>query len=266
MTNYDSDSIKIAQTMEDPIDPGFTYPDTDLVMPDDDLDPDFSVMPPYYPDYPVRPDFPPFYPVPGPCIFCNNNQWINGGIRFLNAATAYNAFTVSIDNRPVFSNLEFAQITQYRRISQGYHTFTIMGSNGYVYLRKSMYVGDGMATIAIINSSTGLDLASIADTACPTTNTTSCFRVCNLAYYSGPVNVSIGNLYFNSVNFNQAASFSRLGSGNYTIRVARSARPGNTLLTTAVQLNPNRIYTLYVLNWNPSSDTIQTFLVEDRRS
>ncbi len=129
-----------------------------------------------------------------------------------------------------------------------------------------MYVGDGMATIAIVNSSTGLDLVSIRDTACPTDWTSSCFRVCNLAYYSGPVNASLGNIYFNSVNFADAASFSRLSSGNYTLRVARSARPENTLVTTPVTLNPSRIYTLYVLNWNPSADTIQTLLVEDRRS
>ena len=121
-------------------------------------------------------------------MFCNNNQWIRGGIRLLNAATGYNPFTVYIDNQAVFSGLDFSEVTQYRQLSQGYHTFSIMGSNGYVYLRKSMYVGDGMATIAIVNSSTGLDLVSIRDTACPTDWTSSCFRVCNLAYYSGPVN------------------------------------------------------------------------------
>ena len=258
-------SLRMTQ-VEDPVDPGFTYPGTDVVIPspDEEIDPDFSVMPPYYPDYPVRPNSPSYYPIP--CVFCNNNQWIRGGIRLLNAATGYNPFTVYIDNRAVFSGLDFSEVTQYRQLSQGYHTFSIMGSNGYVYLRKSMYVGDGMATIAIVNSSTGLDLVSIRDTACPTDWTSSCFRVCNLAYYSGPVNVSLGNIYFNSVNFADAASFSRLSSGNYTLRVARSARPDNTLVTTPVTLNPSRIYTLYVLNWNPSADTIQTLLVEDRRS
>mgnify|MGYP000049008382 CR=1 FL=1 len=110
-----------------------------------------------------------------------------------------------------------------------------MGSNGYVYLRKSMYVGDGMATIAIVNSSRAWTWYH-RDTACPTDWTSSCFRVCNLAYYSGPVNASLGNIYFNSVNFADAASFSRLSSGNYTLRVARSARPENTLVTTPVTL------------------------------
>lgn len=47
---YSVPSLKMTQ-VEDPIDPGFTYPDTDVVIPspDDEIDPDFSVMPPYYP-------------------------------------------------------------------------------------------------------------------------------------------------------------------------------------------------------------------------
>lgn len=268
MNKFDASPLYAAQMSDDDIDPGFTYPDYGAVVPpyDDDIDPDFSVMPPYYPDN-IVPDFPPYVPDFGvPCIFCNNNQWVRGAIRFLNASTGYNPFTVLIDNRIAYTGLNDTEITQYRQITQGYHTFTVMGLDRYIYLQKSMYVGDGMATMAIVNSSSGLDLISISDTACPTTNTTACFRVCNLAYYTGPVNVAIGNIYFNSVNFSQATSFSPMPSGSYTLRVARSARPETALLTMGVNLNPRRIYTLYVLNWNPSTDTIRTLLVEDRRN
>lgn len=247
----------------DDIDPGFS------VMPQpDDIDPDFSVVPPVYP---IDPDFsvmPPVYPVirPNtPCLFCNNTQWIRGAIRLLNAVAGYQAFTVFIDGRPVARNFNFPEITQYRQLAQGYHVFTVMGNNGYTYVRKSMYVGDGMATVAIINAPAGLDLTMIADTTCPAGSNSACFRVCNLAYFSGPVNASIGNVYFNAVNFNTAASFSSIRSGNYTLNVSRSARPENTLVSTPVTLNRRRIYTAYVLNWNPSPDTIQTLLVEDRR-
>lgn len=138
-------------------------------------------MPPYpdgvipdrpYPEGPAYPPFyPPFFPTPMPCLFCNTNHWARGSIRFLNAATGYNAFTIYIDNRPVYSNLNFPELTRYQHISQGYHRFSVVG-NGYTYVQKSMYVGDGMATIAVINSSTGLDLTSIADTTCPTPNAT----------------------------------------------------------------------------------------------
>lgn len=257
--------LTISQIPEEPIDPGFSVPDTEIIAPPPDnvIDPDFSVMPPVYP---VIPPFIPSPPPVIPCLYCNNNQWIRGGIRLLNAATGYNAFTVLIDGRPVSLRLSFPEITQYRQISQGYHNFTVMGTNGYTYLRKSLYVGDGMATVAIINAPNGLDLTIIEDTACPTNFNSACFRICNLAYYTGPVNAAMGNVYFNAVNFNSATSFSPFEAGNYTLNVSRSVRPEIPLVTTQVTLNRRRIYTAYVLNWNTSPDTVQTLLVEDRRN
>lgn len=271
--------LSATQIPGEPIDPGFTVPDTEIIVPPSDIiDPDFSVMPPDYPidpdfsvmppDYQIDPDFsvtPPINPII-PCLFCNNNQWIRGAIRLLNAATGYNAFTVLIDNRTASLGLNFPEITQYKQISQGYHVFTVMGPNGFTYIRKSLYVGDGMATVAIINAPGGLDLTVIEDTACPTSYNSACFRICNLAYYSGPVNAAMGNVYFNAVNFRNATSFSPFEAGRYILNVSRSVRPETPLVTTQVTLNRQRIYTAYVLNWNTSPDTVQTLLVEDRRN
>lgn len=282
----------------DEIDPGFLQPG--FQEDPDNIDPGFSpVLParPFPPNTPVHPILPPrppvrpfpvvpgipvppiipptpcpncpvfpVFPGPGaPCLFCSNNQPAFGSVRMLNAATGYSGFNILIDNQPAFYGFEFAEVTPYRRLRQGYHTFSILDTNGYVYLRRSMYVGDGMATIAIVSDAGGLDLISISDAACATGFGSSCFRVCNLAYYSGPVNVSISNILFNAVGTGQAASFSRISSGGYNLTVARSARPGNTLLDTNIFLSPNRIYTLYVLNWNQSADAVRTLLVEDRR-
>lgn len=285
MNEFISLPLTAAQVTEEPVDPDFSVPGPDVIVPpaDDIIDPDFSVMPPdnsidpdfsvVPPIYPIDPDFsvmPPVYPVfpPNvPCLFCNNNQWLRGAIRLLNAATGYNAFTVLIDGRTASSGLNFPEITRYRQISQGYHTFTVLGPNGYTYLSKSLYIGDGMATVAIINASTGLDLALIADTTCSSSNyNTACFRVCNLAYYSGSINANIANVYFNAVGFKTAASFSTFNPGRYTLSISRSARPETTLVSTPVVLGRGRIYTAYVLNWNPSPDTVQTLLVEDRRN
>lgn len=284
MNEFVSLPLTAAQASNEPIDPDFSVPDTEIIGPpsDNTIDPDFSVMPPYQPDtvYPdiIDPDFsvtPPFYPVIPPyvpvhpvvpCLFCNNNQWIRGAIRLLNAATGYNAFTVLIDGRPASVRLNFPELTRYRQLAQGYHTFTVTGANGYTYVRKSLYVGDGMATVAIVNGPAGLDLTMIEDTTCPASYNSACFRICNLAYYSGPVNAAMGNVYFNAIKFKTAASFSPFEAGNYTLNVSRSARPETTLVTAPITLNRRRIYTAYVLNWNASPDTIQTLLVEDRRN
>ena len=123
-----------------------------------------------------------------------------------------------------------------------------------------------MTTIVIINTASGLDLLPVSDSACATNSFSACIRVANVAYYSGPVNVRIGNVVFSSIPFQDVTSFSRVTSGSYTAQISRPQNPNNPLLSVPLNLNSNRIYTLYVMNWNPSSDAVQTFLVEDRRS
>ncbi len=201
-----------------------------------------------------------------PCLSCSSNQWVGAGVRVLNAAVNYNPFTVRIDNRVFQSNLSQGEITQYGRVNQGYHTVSLTGSGGYVYLQKQVYIGDGMTTLAIINTSMGVDVIAIEDMGCATNGRTACIRVGNLAAYSGDVNVALGNLIFTSVAVGEVASFSRVNAGTYTASIARAARPGNTLLNVPLNLAAGRIYTLYVMNWNPSADAVQTLLVEDRRS
>lgn len=200
------------------------------------------------------------------CRFCNFNQWMPAGVRVLNAAVNYDPFSVTIGNNNIATNLDQGSITRYNQVNQGYQTVTLSGSNGYIYVQKQVYIGDGMTTIAIINTASGLDLLPISDTACATNAFSSCIRVANLAYYSGPVNVELGNVIFSSVPFRDVTAFSRVSSGNYTARISRPQRPGNMLLSVPVNLSPNRIYTMYIMNWNASADAIQTLLVEDRRS
>jgi len=201
-----------------------------------------------------------------PCFSCTSNQWMPAAVRFLNAAVNYNPFTIRVNNQTVQNSLAQGGITQYSRYNPGYYTVTVAGSNGYIYLQKQVYIGDGMITLAIINHSSGIDLLSISDTSCPTNSYSACIRVGNLAAYSGPINVSIGNLVFSSVDFREIASFSRVTAGTYTVNIARSAQPSNNLLSIPATLSAGRIYTLYIMNWNASLDAVQTLLVEDRRS
>ena len=252
MNDCDASPLYTAQARDEVIDPDFSSPDYGMAVSpyEEPVDQDLSVMP----------------DTGAPCVFCNSHQWVHGAVRLLNAAAGYNPFTVRIDNQLAYTGLESPEVTDYRQVPQGHHIFIVIDTNQKTYFQNSMYVGDGMATIAIVNSAGGLNLLSIADNACPTANTTSCFRVCNLACCSGSVNASLGNIYFNSINFAQVTSFSPMASGSYALRVARFARPDTALITARVNLNPRRIYTLYVLNRKPSPDTIRTLLVEDRRN
>lgn len=236
------------------VDPGFS------VMPDNNMiDPDFSVPPVWFPGG------------PGPVIPCGNclpmPQPTRGfSIRFLNASPVHSNLTIQVDNRTILTNMDFAEVSRYRQYSRGFHRITIMAPNGLVYLQQNMFFGYN-STIAIVSINNRMAINAFPDGGCNTSFNTSCLRVCNLAYASGAVNVTLPNAFMSFTNTQpgNAGSFSRLQSGTYSVNVARSARPAVNLLSTFINLNPNRIYTLYVMNWNPSPDTIRILLVEDMR-
>ena len=215
------------------------------------------------PSCPVLPRRSPYVP----CLFCSNNQWVRGSIRLLNAATGYNPFSIWIDGRLASSGLGFPEITRYNQISQGYHVFTVAGTNGYTYLRKSLYVGGGMATVAIINAPTGLDLTVIRGHHLSLRLQLRLFPGLQpgLLQRSGPTRPSETSTSI-PCNLGTLPASAPLTQAAICCPSQRSARPETTLVTTPVILNPRRIYTAYVLNWNPSPDTIQTLLVEDRRN
>ncbi len=293
-------SLKV-QEMEE-VDPDFSMPGGSSIPPfDEEIDPGFSVTPeepttpstPSTPSTPTTPSMPstpsipstPVYPstpsipstptVPSipstgqipiyPCLFCGGDPWIAGAIRLLNTAVGYNSLRIYIDGMLAATALDFAQLTGYRRISRGYHTFLAVDEAQNISTSKSIYIDSGMATIAFTNGPAGLNILSIPDPSCPASFPGGCLRVCNLAWYSGNLNVSVGNLTFQSVSFGQPTSFSSLNSGSYPLRISRSERPGNTLISSTLRITSGRIHTLYVFNWNPSPDTIQTLLTSDRR-
>ena len=138
--------------------------------------------------------------------------------RFLNAAYNYQPFRISVDNTRVANLLNYASATAYGQVAAGYRTVTVSGTDGYIYIQKSMPFQNGSTTtIAIINTSSGMDLLQISDTCCPSSNGYANFRVGNLAYNSGPMDVllSDGRVVFADVRYKEVTSFKRVRPGSY---------------------------------------------------
>ncbi len=214
------------------------------------------------------------YPRPNePCRFCSPTNPRAGYARFLNAATGYNPFVVFLNDNMFSSSLNFAEVTAYERVGRGTQVVTIMGENGYIFVQKQVeFHDDEYVTIAIINTESGLDIQVISDNGCDRGNNMACVRAANLAYNSGPLTVTIGNQYltFPNLRYQDVADFESAWPGLYVYTVTRNMNArfpgmgGNVLLTAAVNLQRNRNYTIYILNWKrDSSDMIKALIVED---
>ena len=85
-------------------------------------------------------------------------------VRFLNAAFGYPAFRILVGNTRAVRVLNYASLSAYGRIASGYQTITVTGTDGYIYLRKTLPFSAGTpTTVAVINNASGLDLLQISD-------------------------------------------------------------------------------------------------------
>lgn len=198
-----------------------------------------------------------------PCFYCNSNSY--GTIRFLNTAIGYNPFVISINNRTAVDALEYAEVSEYGRISSGYQTITVSGRNGYIYISKQIRVSVGATmTIAIVNTAGGLNLVEINDASCYTPMGGACIRVSNLSYNAGPLTLSTysRNIVFQNVTFMEVTNYVRVVPARYEIFVSNQ---NEVLLSTEITARSGSQYTVYMFNWNESPTAIRTLIIEDRR-
>ncbi len=207
-----------------------------------------------------------------PCRFCAPNINRTGMIRFLNAATGYNPFIIYVNENEFSEDFGFAELTDYENISVGTPTITIMGENGYIFIQKQIEVKlNDIMTLAIVNTDSGLDLQMIMDQGCTRGSNLSCIRAANLAYNSGSLSVNIGNqrVNFPNLRYRAVANFEQIWPSLYVYTVSRemgARRPGmnNILLAAPLNVQADRNYTIYLLNWKTnSSDAIKALIVED---
>ena len=208
--------------------------------------------------------------------------------RFLNAAYGYQAFRILAGSTQVTSLLNYATVTGYGRVGAGYQTVTVAGTDGYIYIQKTMpFQAGAVTTIAVINTPGGIDLLQITDSCCPPTNGFSSFRVGNLAINTTPLDVimSDGRVVYRDLRYKEVASFKRIRPGAYQffyadtdltpmpasqdIETLDSAwlgvyPPHETFGSVYLDVVSNAIYTVYLLQSGSGRNNIQNLILMDR--
>ena len=184
--------------------------------------PGHSHVPVYRPVFPSNGSITIFPGIGFPCYNCTTSSSL-GRVRILNASSGYPPFNVSLGNWRIGEQLDNGDLTSYVQASSGFQTVTVSGTNGYIYIQKMITIRSGSAsTVAIINTSTGLDLLEISDLSCNGPSGTTCIRACNLSPDLGPFDVALenrGNSYrtFTNVRFQEVTPFSSFAAGWYSI-------------------------------------------------
>lgn len=205
--------------------------------------------------------------IPGvtfPCFSCNNNNF--GRVRFLNASNGYQPFYIYLGSWLVASQFGNGDMTNYLQAVSGTQTVTVAGAGGYVYVQKQIQVRSGASmTVAIINTTTGLDIMEISDISCNAPLGTSCLRTVNLSLNLGPFDVSIGSdsnfTPFTNVRYKEVTPYTSLYPGWYQIYISRTGTGGINVAYTTANMNANTSYTLYIFNAANATEGLKTMVV-----
>ena len=196
-------------------------------------------------------------------------------------------FSTHTETIDYLASQQFKTIS-YRRLRAGYHTVSVAGLDGYIYLQKSIPFDTGsVSTLAVILRAGGLDLLQISDRCCPPTGRYSNLRVSNLAYYSNPLDVLLadGRVIYTDVRFKETTSYKRIRPGTYEFFFAEtnlapipshadietldsaflgSPPPANVVASDYVAVSGRTNYTIFLLSTGNTSDAVQALTAADR--
>ena len=232
--------------------------------------PGYSHVPVYRPVFPSNGSITIFPGIGFPCYNCTTSSSL-GRVRILNASSGYPPFNVSLGNWRIGEQLDNGDLTSYVQASSGFQTVTVSGTNGYIYIQKMITIRSGSAsTVAIINTSTGLDLLEISDLSCNGPSGTTCIRACNLSPDLGPFDVALenrGNSYrtFTNVRFQEVTPFSSFAAGWYSIYVFRTTafNNSNAIAAASASLKAGKSYTLYMFNDPSNTGGLRTLILSN---
>lgn len=232
--------------------------------------PGYSHVPVYRPVFPSNGSITIFPGIGFPCYNCTTSSSL-GRVRILNASSGYPPFNVSLGNWRIGEQLDNGNLTSYVQASSGFQTVTVSGTNGYIYIQKMITIRSGSAsTVAIINTSTGLDLLEISDLSCNGPSGTTCIRACNLSPDLGPFDVALenrGNSYrtFTNVRFQEVTPFSSFAAGWYSIYVFRTNafNNSNAIAAASASLKAGKSYTLYMFNDPSNTGGLRTLILSN---
>lgn len=232
--------------------------------------PGHSHVPVYRPIFPSNGSITIFPGIGFPCYNCTTSSSL-GRVRILNASSGYPPFNVSLGNWRIGEQLDNGDLTSYVQASSGFQTVTVSGTDGYIYIQKMITIRSGSAsTVAIINTSTGLDLLEISDLSCNGPSGTTCIRACNLSPDLGPFDVALenrGNSYrtFTNVRFQEVTPFSSFAAGWYSIYVFRTNafNNSNAIAAASASLKAGKSYTLYMFNDPSSTGGLRTLILSN---
>ena len=162
------------------------------------------------------------------CPSCGVTQ-SSAQVRFLNASANAFPVSISIDNTNYVGNSRFGTVSNYDRVSDGFHTVTVRRASGLrsVLLQQSFpFTGGQKYTMVLADAPAGgLTMTQVSNDGCSNMNyNTGCYRVANFSYSGSSYDVMLysHDAVFRNVGFREVTSYKQAMAGSYQFYITNS--------------------------------------------
>ena len=192
------------------------------------------------------------------CFEIKNNSSL---VRVFHAAPQAPNVDVYVNDQMVFSNLAFGDFTRYVYLDEGEYNVSVYlaGQKDRPVINQMVDVpSQQIFTIAATGNLDNLGLLVIPDkvSKSPSQNYSS-VRVIHLSPNAPGVDILVdGDTLFEDISFGEGTDYVDLNPGTYNVIVVLNTDK-SVVLPLKVTLNPDKIYTIYIIGNPPTLQAVQ---------
>lgn len=192
------------------------------------------------------------------CFEIKNNSSL---VRVFHAAPQAPNVDVYVNDQMVFSNLAFGDFTRYVYLDEGEYNVSVYlaGQKDRPVINQMVDVpSQQIFTIAATGNLDNLGLFVIPDkvSKSPSQNYSS-VRVIHLSPNAPGVDILVdGDTLFEDISFGEGTNYVDLNPGTYNVNVVLNTDK-SVVLPLKVTLNPDKIYTIYIIGNPPTLQAVQ---------
>ena len=192
------------------------------------------------------------------CFEIKNNSSL---VRVFHAAPQAPNVDVYVNDQMVFSNLAFGDFTRYVYLDEGEYNVSVYlaGQKDRPVINQMVDVpSQQIFTIAATGNLDNLGLLVVPDKVLksPSPNYSS-MRIIHLSPNAPAVDILVdGDTLFEDISFGEGTDYVDLNSGTYNINAVLNSDK-SVVLPLKMTLNPNKIYTIYIIGNPPSLQAVQ---------
>ena len=191
-------------------------------------------------------------------LWIKNNSSL---VRVFHAAPQAPNVDVYVNDQMVFSNLAFGDFTRYVYLDEGEYNVSVYlaGQKDRPVINQMVDVpSQQIFTIAATGNLDNLGLLVIPDkvSKSPSQNYSS-VRVIHLSPNAPGVDILVdGDTLFEDISFGEGTDYVDLNPGTYNVNVVLNTDK-SVVLPLKVTLNPDKIYTIYIIGNPPTLQAVQ---------